>query len=310
MTYAVFFYNMFLIVAYIVLAVVFFWLYRSRDSKLAFWLLVLFACSFFDNVFFFMKEIFAAQGGVSEALSLFHRVQEAFFFACFPFVIRMITGYFYNDPPTRRALTILGVACLVSAIIDMTFLGTSNTALASASSLLYVWVFLRLIPKVGARGPVVLLVVLASLNLLDAGIRIAGLDSYVLWGKRNLVIEAYWVIYLACGVYMALMLLRTVEEPFVPNADILFRRFLDAYGLSSREGEIVKLLMDGESNQDICNTLFIAMGTVKAHNHNIYQKLGIDHRSQVILRYTDYLEKCAQEPRRIFPSAPTEERVR
>ncbi|MFR4804278.1 MAG: response regulator transcription factor [Eggerthellaceae bacterium] len=67
--------------------------------------------------------------------------------------------------------------------------------------------------------------------------------------------------------------------------------------LSGREGEIVKLLMEGETNQGICNKLYIAAGTVKAHNHSIYKKLGIENRSQVLLKYTDYLERSAQEAR-------------
>ena len=40
-----------------------------------------------------------------------------------------------------------------------------------------------------------------------------------------------------------------------------------------------------------------AAGTVKAHNHSIYKKLGIENRSQVLLKYTDYLERSAQEAR-------------
>ena len=67
--------------------------------------------------------------------------------------------------------------------------------------------------------------------------------------------------------------------------------------LVGREGEIVKLLMEGETNQGICNKLYIAAGTVKAHNHSIYKKLGIENRSQVLLKYTDYLERSAQEAR-------------
>ena len=54
MTYPVFLYNMLLAATYVVLAVVFFWLHRSRSSRLAWWLMILFACSFVDNATYFM----------------------------------------------------------------------------------------------------------------------------------------------------------------------------------------------------------------------------------------------------------------
>ena len=41
MTYPVFLYNMLLAATYVVLAVVFFWLHRSRSSRLAWWLMIL-----------------------------------------------------------------------------------------------------------------------------------------------------------------------------------------------------------------------------------------------------------------------------
>ena len=53
MTYPVFLYNMLLAATYVVLAVVFFWLHRSRSSRLAWWLMILFACSFVDNGTYF-----------------------------------------------------------------------------------------------------------------------------------------------------------------------------------------------------------------------------------------------------------------
>ena len=62
MTYPVFLYNMLLAATYVVLAVVFFWLHRSRSSRLAWWLMILFACSFVDNGTYFMKEVFTALG--------------------------------------------------------------------------------------------------------------------------------------------------------------------------------------------------------------------------------------------------------
>ena len=54
--------------------------------------------------------------------------------------------------------------------------------------------------------------------------------------------------------------------------------------LSERELEVLRLLADGLSNQEIAEELVVAVGTVKAHNHNIFNKLGATNRVQAITR--------------------------
>jgi predicted ATPase/DNA-binding CsgD family transcriptional regulator len=59
---------------------------------------------------------------------------------------------------------------------------------------------------------------------------------------------------------------------------------IHADALSERELEILRLLADGYSNSDIAEKLILALGTVKAHNHNIFSKLGVDSRVRAISR--------------------------
>ncbi len=54
--------------------------------------------------------------------------------------------------------------------------------------------------------------------------------------------------------------------------------------LSEREIEVLHLIADGLSNQEIADRLVIAEGTVKKHIHNIFGKLGVRRRTQVVLR--------------------------
>ena len=53
-------------------------------------------------------------------------------------------------------------------------------------------------------------------------------------------------------------------------------------GLSNREGEILGLLLRGKSNKEIERDLFISPHTVRNHIHNIYQKLGVGSRLQLM----------------------------
>jgi LuxR family maltose regulon positive regulatory protein len=52
--------------------------------------------------------------------------------------------------------------------------------------------------------------------------------------------------------------------------------------LTAREVEILKLIEAGSSNQDIASQLVISIPTVKRHISNIYNKLGVESRTQAI----------------------------
>ena len=54
--------------------------------------------------------------------------------------------------------------------------------------------------------------------------------------------------------------------------------------LSEREQEILRLIASGLSNQEIADTLVIAMSTVKWHVRQIFNKLNVNSRTQVLAR--------------------------
>lgn len=54
--------------------------------------------------------------------------------------------------------------------------------------------------------------------------------------------------------------------------------------LSPRELEVLRLIAQGLSNQEICQRLFLALDTVKGHNRRIYDKLQVQRRTEAIAR--------------------------
>ncbi len=54
--------------------------------------------------------------------------------------------------------------------------------------------------------------------------------------------------------------------------------------LSARELEVLRLIADGHSNQAIADSLIVAVSTVKRHINNIYGKLGVQSRTQALVR--------------------------
>jgi ATP/maltotriose-dependent transcriptional regulator MalT len=54
--------------------------------------------------------------------------------------------------------------------------------------------------------------------------------------------------------------------------------------LTRREREVLKLIAQGYANQQIADALFISLHTVKTHAQRINAKLGVERRTQAILR--------------------------
>ena len=70
-----------------------------------------------------------------------------------------------------------------------------------------------------------------------------------------------------------------LDEPVTADK---IERFFDNCGLSRREKEIAGLILEGRSNDEIKDELFISIFTVKKHISNIFLKLDIGSRTQLI----------------------------
>ncbi|MGN0711500.1 MAG: response regulator transcription factor [Anaerovoracaceae bacterium] len=86
------------------------------------------------------------------------------------------------------------------------------------------------------------------------------------------------------------------SEPFIsekPNHDnnlSKFYLFCRKYQLTTREQDILRLLLMDKNNTDISKELFISIGTAKAHIHNIFSKLDINKRQQLFDMYEEFEE--------------------
>ena len=69
-------------------------------------------------------------------------------------------------------------------------------------------------------------------------------------------------------------------------SDLLFR-----HEISRREQEIIEKICEGLTNQQISEMLFISLQTVKDHSHNIYKKLGVKNRVQMVNMIRNYPDK-------------------
>ncbi|MDR1043302.1 MAG: response regulator transcription factor [Clostridiales Family XIII bacterium] len=62
--------------------------------------------------------------------------------------------------------------------------------------------------------------------------------------------------------------------------------------LTPREREVARLVAEGRSNAEIAAELFISNGTVRNHVSTILEKAGLEHRTQIAVRYyTDNIRR-------------------
>jgi LuxR family maltose regulon positive regulatory protein len=54
--------------------------------------------------------------------------------------------------------------------------------------------------------------------------------------------------------------------------------------LSEREIEVLQLIAEGLTNQEVASRLYLAQSTIKVHTRNIYGKLGVNNRTQAVAR--------------------------
>ena len=53
--------------------------------------------------------------------------------------------------------------------------------------------------------------------------------------------------------------------------------------LTEREADVIKLVARGQSNKEIAREMNISAETVKTHLKNMFEKLGVQQRSQAVL---------------------------
>ncbi len=98
-----------------------------------------------------------------------------------------------------------------------------------------------------------------------------------------------WVTFLVLGTHLPVL----VILPFFlsKNAAVSVRngfatqdidQFYKRKGVSGREQEIIAYLIQGFSNREIEEKLFISRRTVENHVYNIYRKLGVGNRVQLV----------------------------
>lgn len=76
-----------------------------------------------------------------------------------------------------------------------------------------------------------------------------------------------------------------VEKPvYITSHSDLPKANPEKLGISKREMEILELMAQGFSNQEIAEKTFLSIHTIKTHASNLFMKLDVKRRTQAISR--------------------------
>ncbi|GAK58653.1 putative two-component response regulator [Candidatus Vecturithrix granuli] len=83
------------------------------------------------------------------------------------------------------------------------------------------------------------------------------------------------------------------ETPDVSTFHVSDETLFQHYNISPREQDVVNLVLAGRSNQEIADTLYVSLSTIKTHLRNIYQKVDVKSRYELIIRFKNPQDKSA-----------------
>ncbi len=127
-------------------------------------------------------------------------------------------------------------------------------------------------------------IVLFLLKMLEA--------HFIVFNYRlDIFIGAIAIVFTVLGIWLALKLVKPKVETRIIEKEVYIdsqgpkeinHNEITRLGISKRELEVLTLMAEGLSNEEITGKLFISLNTVKTHSSNIFLKLDVKRRTQAV----------------------------
>lgn len=106
------------------------------------------------------------------------------------------------------------------------------------------------------------------------------LDAYIGLIAVFFTILGIWVARQLTGQKVKTIIIeRQVERSVSESADV---PALEQFNLTQRERDVLLLILQGKSNMEIADQLFLSVSTVKTHVSNLFVKMDVKSRMQVM----------------------------
>ncbi len=134
-----------------------------------------------------------------------------------------------------------------------------------------------------------------SLVLILIGLQVVQYKLLLVNHSYELYILCIAILFTGLGIWLALKLMKpkTEIQTVIVEKTVLVKELSESelqkiekqiqqLGISSREIEVLQLMAQGLSNQEIANRLFISLHTIKTHSSRLFEKMDVKRRTQAI----------------------------
>jgi DNA-binding CsgD family transcriptional regulator len=285
------------------LSIVVFWAVRTGETDLRDFS-ILYTCFTLVLVLGFLKNYLSlnVENYSARAWYLLSGIEQVVGFAVLVAAIHFLAGVY--RVPRQREITIVFLALLIAcalmlfsplgAVLDaeaqtirfgMGYKITIVSYFAAFTFMLALgYGLLRRAWHTERRNFLLGLLVFATVGYLETVFNLPGsLRSTIVTLSREGGFLFSSIPYALYGLFLIVYFVRhPVAAPLA--MDTLPEAFLSRYGITDREREIILKVMQGKSNADIAGELFISLATVKTHLHNIYRKIDVDSRYDLLAK--------------------------
>jgi len=141
---------------------------------------------------------------------------------------------------------------------------------------------------------------LKNKQIIIYGIALAAIVFLLKWLEMHYIFVDYQLdtyiglialVFTGLGIWLTIKLRKPkvetviVEKAIVLNSssDFVFNEVeVRRLNLSKRELEVLQLMAEGLSNQEIASRLFVSLNTVKTHSAQIFEKMEVKRRTQAV----------------------------
>jgi DNA-binding CsgD family transcriptional regulator len=211
------------------------------------------------------------------------------------FTIPIVTHAFFSVPHLKIKNAIWGTITIITAgIAHIAEFAIHNNTLERAGDYIVKFAFISVIiysflinlyhhkkPPKNERGhhlstKILILIGIFLPGLISDTFKLSPILFFPLFYCGFSVIFTYYLIRNYSLQY------QTSKTDQISSNTLPDEKVFEKYNISPREKEIISLILQGYSNHKIGETLFISLNTVKTHIRNIYAKLDIKSRYELI----------------------------
>lgn len=128
-----------------------------------------------------------------------------------------------------------------------------------------------------------------TLGVLILGLKFAEYNLLIRHNAFEVYATLIAILFTTVGVWAGLKFVKkkevlVVKEVLVQPSETFMvnENNLKQLGISKREHEVLMLMAQGLSNQEVADKLFVSLNTVKTHSSKLFEKLNVQRRTQAV----------------------------